>query len=116
MRQTAVFAFMVTKDGWIRLRTSISKIQPNKAAPPMQNASKANAIENVLRRAGSGCETSSGFIKRVTGSGSNCAVLRFQFQGSEAKFATKKHKKHKITWKKSLVLFCASLWLELNSK
>lgn len=48
------------------------KIQPMKAVPPMQNASSAKTIDVDLHRASCCCEASSGFIKRVTGSGELC--------------------------------------------
>ena len=82
MRQTAVFAFIVTKEGWIRLRTSILRIQPSKAAAPMQNASSAKAIDIDLLCASCCFETGSGLVKRVTGSGrSDVLVCIFQFGG-----------------------------------
>src|ERR1043165_9702662 len=52
MRQMPVLAFMVTSEGWIRLRNSLSRIQPSKPAAPMQNASSDRPIEYVRQRSG----------------------------------------------------------------
>jgi hypothetical protein len=75
MRQIEVFAFIFTNDGWILLRSSMWKIQPSKAMPPMTNASKAKRIDIDLQRASCFCEAVSGLIKRVTGSGREALLL-----------------------------------------
>jgi len=51
MRQTEVFAFIVTNDGWILFRTSMSNIQPSNAAKPIENVSDAKMVDRVLQSA-----------------------------------------------------------------
>ena len=84
MRQIAVFAFIFTNEGWILLKSSMWKIQPSKAAKPMQNASSAKTIDIDLQRASCCCEASSGFVKRITGSG----IRGFQSSGGVTKVYT----------------------------
>ena len=62
MRQTAVFAFIVTSLGWMRLRNSLSRIHPSRAALPIDIATTAKAMDSALYRAscpGEYCETDS---------------------------------------------------------
>ena len=73
MRRTAVFAFIVTNDGWIRFRNSTSKSQPSNAAKPMENVRMVKTVHRILDSASCRC----GYGERE----SEVVELNFYFRG-----------------------------------
>ncbi len=62
IRQTAVFAFIVTKAGWTLFNVSTSNIQPSNAAKPIENVSSTKTRDKDLHSAS--CR--SGYGERVS--------------------------------------------------